>query len=419
LKKLGLFMWLLAVLFFFYEYFLRAFVGTLASQIIPDLSITTEQLAWIGSGYYIAYALMQLPVGILIDKYGSRLLLTIACVICALAAIWFGLVKGFIDAFASRFLMGLGSAFGFIGLLAIALNWFPKKHFAFMTGLSQFLGVIGPMCAGAPLVMLMHIYNNNWRLLLTSTGVIGLFLSILIGLFLRNKPKRTSHAIVHIETGQALSKKLHSLVRSPQAWATMLFAATNYASVPLLGAFWGTSYMQVRGFSQSEAAFIASMVWLGLAVGCPIAGRVSDAIKRRKTCLSTLSALGFVASIVALYFPIHSLPALCIAFFLIGFAGAGQSVSFATISEQVSSKLKATVLGFNNLGIITFAAIVPPIVSSFMHGLQNSANEHTAEGFKTGLTIIPILFILSFVIGSFLVKETFCRPQKEPLRVSI
>ncbi len=415
MKKLGLFMWFLAVLFFFYEYFLRAFVGTLATQIIPDLSISPEQLAWIGSGYYIAYAIMQLPVGILVDRFGSRLLLTLACFICAVAAFWFGFVQGFLGAFASRFLMGLGSAFGFIGLLAIALNWFPKKHFAFMTGLSQFLGVIGPMCAGAPLVLLMQIYDNNWRLLLMGTGVIGLVIAVLLGIFLRNKPKRTRRSVIYVENPQPLKQKLRLLIKTPQAWATMLFASTNYASVPLLGAFWGTSYMQERGYTQSEAALIASMVWLGLAIGCPMAGRISDRIKRRKTCLCVLSAIGLFASIAVIYLPIDSKTLLCALFFLIGLAGAGQSVSFATISEQVSSKLKVTVLGFNNLGIITFAAVIPPIVSTFIH----SGGQKSIQSFQTGLSIIPILFLISFIIGNFIVRETFCRHQKEPFHVSL
>ena len=411
-------MWFLAVLFFFYEYFLRAFVGTLATQIMPALSITAEELAWIGSGYYIAYALMQLPVGILIDRYGSRLLLSIACAICALAALWFGFVHHFIDAFFSRFLMGLGSAFGFIGLLAIALNWFPKKHFAFMTGLSQFLGVIGPLCAGAPLVLLMQIYDNNWRMLLISIGILGLIITLAITLFLRNRPKRSGHALIHVETPTPLAKKLTILTRTPQAWMTMLYAATNYASVPLLGAFWGTSYMQTRGFNQSTAAFIASMVWLGLAAGCPIAGKISDSIKRRKICLISLSFLGIFTSLLILYFPISSKTLLSLLFFLVGFAGSGQSVSFATIREQVSSKLKVTVLGFNNFGIISLAALVPPLVSTYMHGLQKSATINTLTAFNTGLTIIPILFTISFLIAIFFITETFCRPQKETLIVS-
>ncbi|WP_235206122.1 MFS transporter [Coxiella burnetii] len=149
---LGLIIWLIAALFFLYEFFLRTFIGTVAHQIIPDLHLTPESFALIGSAYYIAYAIMQIPVGVLADKFGVKLIMIFAVLVCAVATWLFAQSTGFGFAFFSRFLMGFGSSFAFICLLVIAVTWFPRRYFGFFAGTSQFIGTMGPLLAGGPLV---------------------------------------------------------------------------------------------------------------------------------------------------------------------------------------------------------------------------------------------------------------------------
>ena len=105
--KLGLIIWLLAALFFLYEFFLRTFIGSIAHQLIPDLHLSAEQFAILGSSYAVTYGIMQIPVGILIDKFGVRFNLAFAALICGLATILFTQIDSFHGALASRVLVGL------------------------------------------------------------------------------------------------------------------------------------------------------------------------------------------------------------------------------------------------------------------------------------------------------------------------
>ncbi|MCB1085213.1 MAG: MFS transporter, partial [Chlamydiia bacterium] len=273
---IGVFIWSLAAGFFLYEFFLRVFVGTLSTQVISGLNLTSQQFALLGLGYYLTYSLMQIPVGILVDRFGAHLLLTIATFLAALGGFWFAYSYGFINGFASRCFMGFGSSFAYVSLLILALNWFPRKYFGLMAGVSNLLGAIGPILAGAPLALLLNAFNGNWRVILAGIGGFGFVLAVIIGLFVRNRPKRESHELIHLDpSSDTLLQKLKSLLTNRQVYPIILFAGFNYVSIPLLGAYWGTSFLQAKGLELKSAATLTSLLWVGLALGAPLIGRIS------------------------------------------------------------------------------------------------------------------------------------------------
>lgn len=218
-------------------------------------------------------------------------------------------------------------------------------------------------------------------------------------------------AIVFIDKKIPLGKRLKSLLSYSQVWWIFCYGATTYVALPLLGAFWGTSYLETRGFAKPSAAFIISMVWVGLALGSPILGRLSDGIKRRKIFLATCSIVGLVSSILFLYTPSTNIIYLCFLFFLIGIGGSGQNISFALISEHSPKSLKATALGLNNTMIMGFAAIMSPFVTSVIQHFAKNQGGLSELAFEKGLLIIPIAFAISLVVVLFAIRETFCRQQ--------
>src|SRR5690606_24445090 len=106
----AIFVWILAILFFFYEFFIRIVPATISGTIINDMQISASEFAIFGSAYYITYSLMQIPVGILYDRYGVRLFLTLACMICTIGVFGFGSATNFTSGVISRLLIGFGSS---------------------------------------------------------------------------------------------------------------------------------------------------------------------------------------------------------------------------------------------------------------------------------------------------------------------
>jgi len=407
----GCFIWLLAILFFLYEYCVRMIPATISEHIIKDLNINTEQFALISSAYYIAYSAMQIPVGILLDRFGVRLFLSLASIVCSLGVFGFSISDTFYDCIISRFLTGLGSSFGFIGLLVITLNWFPHNHFGFLGGLAQLLGATGPLLAGAPIIYLMQKTGNDWHSIFWNISFIGIILFFLIAIFVRNKPKANSGEIFFISKELPLKKALKNLIKITHFWFVLPYAGLIYVSLPLMGAYWGTLYLETRSFDPSTAALIVSMCWVGLAIGSPIIGRLSDHFKRRKPFLVILGVLGAIASFLIIMQPSQNSLVLSFLFFLLGFASSGQSLSFATIVEQVPSELKATAMGANNTAIMLLAAFLPPAITIFIHPSGADHPHFITSDFTISFLTMPLCYLLASLIALFCIKETFCRQQ--------
>lgn len=406
----SLLIWSLAITFFFYEFFLRVLPATLASNIINSMDFSFEQFAMLGSAYYITYSLMQIPVGLLLDKVPVKLLVVSACFLCATGILWFSFAAGFYGAFFSRLLIGFGSAFGFVGYMVVTMNWFPKKYFAFMIGCGQFLGAIGPMLAGAPIALLLKSFNHQWRPIFLYVAIFGFGLTFLLFLFFKSKPKVQKKTIVFVDKEASLFARIAVLLKTRQVWMVMLFSSTVYVTLPLLGAFWGTTYLELKGLVKSEAAFVISMIWVGLAAGCPIFGKLSDQMKRRKPMLMISALFGLGSSLIVLLFPVENMWVLCSLFFLIGVGGAGQNLSFAIISEQAPVSLKGTALGLNNTAIMSLAATLPPAIT-LIANMFAPGEQLTYMALEKSLLVIPICFLAAFLTGAFLVEETFCRQK--------
>ncbi len=399
----------LAILFFLYEFFLRVLPATIAQNIINSLDMTIEQFAFIGSAYYLTYSIMQIPVGLLLDRFSAKKLVTGACALCALGIFWFSFAQTFLPAFFSRLLIGIGSSFGFVALVIVTLNWFPRKHFASLMGCSQFLGAIGPLAAGVPIALLLETVDGNWRLIFLWVGLIGFMLTGLLGLFFQGKPVVTNK-IVFVDRIDSLGKRIKKLLMLSQVWCTFVYAGMVYVALPTLGAFWGISYLETRGLNKPVAALLISMIWVGLAIGSPLFGRISDMMKRRKPIIALCAAIGFLSSLVFIITPLNNVYYLGFLLFLIGLGSSGQNLSFAVMAEHAPESLQATAIGLNNTAIMGFAALIPPLVTMIIHHyIQDGLI--TVFAFSKGLIIIPICFSIAFLISAFGLRETFCRQQ--------
>jgi MFS family permease len=208
IKAIGIFIWLIAAIFFLYEFFLRTFVGSIAHQLIHDLHLNIEQFTLIGSAYYLAYGLMQIPVGILADKFGVKKVMIFSTLTCALSTFLFAHSHSFVEAVLGRFFMGFGSSFAFICLLVIVSNWFPKRFFGFFAGISQFIGTMGPALAGGPLVSWLVDTHTNWRLALSSIGAFGIVLAVLTLLFVKSKPRGGKDTFLFLSKNESILIRL-------------------------------------------------------------------------------------------------------------------------------------------------------------------------------------------------------------------
>lgn len=410
---LGILIWSLGAVFLLYEFALRTFIGTIAPQIISSLHLTTELFSLLGTGYFLAYSAMQIPVGILGDKFGIKKILTFAILICAISAIFFSYTEHFASALIARVLMGIGSSFGFISVIILTITWFPKRCLAFMSGASQFISTLGPLLAGGPLIYYMSATHTTWRTTLFYLGEFGFLLGTAVLLIVKNKPRDEHQPIIFLEREIPFKTKIWKLFKNPQAWLIAIFSMCCYISISQLGTMWGTQFLEARGLTQGNAANIISCVWLGYALGCPIMGGLSDFFKRRKPFLIITCCMALITSIGIIYFSFISHLVIYYAlYFMLGASGAGQNLGFVVMAEHVDTSTRATALGVNNTLIVLGSAILSPVVSLFIR-----EHTHYISGYIAGFSILPFFSGLGVILAIFMIKETFCKPQKETIKL--
>lgn len=422
LSLLGIITWSVGASFFLYEFFLRTFLGALAEQIIPAIHLSPSQFALLASVFYLAYGVMQVPAGAITDKLGAKLTLVLASLLCALAAFIFSQAHSFYVALICRFLMGLGGGFAFICLLIITIEWFPKKYLALFIGLGQFIGTMGALIASGPLAGIVVKHHVPWRAVFTVIAIVGIFIGLAALIFVKKKARPRENRLIVIKREEHVFTKIKKLFKSKQAWWVATYSAFVFLTVAMLGAVWGTIYLQSLGFSQQTAASIISFAWLGFACGCPLLGYLSDIFIRRKPVMLFCSVFGLLLVIVFVYLPLHSSWVYALILFFLGITSSGQSIGFTIITEHVVPELRSLALGLNSAFITLLAAIVPYFVGLIIQSTATHAKEkvihYQHSDFYLAFSLLPILYTLSTIIIIFFIKETFCRSQKQVIMVN-
>ena len=211
ISLIATFIWLICALFYTYEFLLRTILGTFEHQLIIDLNLNVVTFAILSStSYLIIYGLMQIPVGLLIDRFGLKAVLTFASFICSLSVFGFAIIHQFGSALSMRLLMGFGSSFGFICLLTAVYDWLPQKNIAFFIGISQLIGTMGPMLAAGPMSSLTNHAAVSWRQIFHILGCAGLVLTVAI-FFIVRKNKQYRRTFQILKCPKPLSEKISLL----------------------------------------------------------------------------------------------------------------------------------------------------------------------------------------------------------------
>ena len=141
--------WAPAALFFALVFFQRTAPGVMVEELMRDFSVGAALLGNLAAFYFYAYASVQLGVGLVLDNWGPRRVLTGAALVAAAGAVVFALAESLHAAYLGRLLIGLGCAFGWIGCLTVIGQWFPARRFATVAGLSGMVGMVGARNASA------------------------------------------------------------------------------------------------------------------------------------------------------------------------------------------------------------------------------------------------------------------------------
>ncbi len=412
----GLAIWLLGASFFLIEYFVRISPSVMAPQLMEDFHTNALGLGSLSAFFYYAYIMMQIPAGIMVDRYGPSKLLQIASLLCAIGSILFALTGNLQIATFSRFMIGFGSAFAFVCTLKVLVYWFDIRYFALFAGLTQALGMIGAAIGDAPMALLFHHYG--WRHTMLGVAVLFFVIFVMMLLILRDTPKGSiTKKPVKLK---ALITSIKNILSHPPTWINCFFIGLLYGPTAVFAGMWGVSFIH-HAYHTSDviAASEMGMVFIGLAIGCPIMGSFSNYIKKRVLVMrfSALMSLVMLTAIIYGHDYLVNLTGLTLLLhcmlFLYGFFNSGIIPSYALAAEINDKHYSGTALGLTNMASVCLGAIFIPIIG-YLVGYYSHTSSHNPNAilsvyaFDHAFLLLPICLLLAFAL-TFWIKETHCK----------
>lgn len=405
----GWLIWGLSAYFFFLHYFLRVAPATLLPDLVIDLQIHHATfLGVMGAWFYYPYILMQLPSGYLIDKYSVKFILVLAVVLSGCSILLFANATCLETVNLSRFLLGIGTASAFICSIKLAAVWFPRKHLPFFVGLTQAVGMLGAFASLTTLPVWVDFMG--WRKTMVGAGLSCFFLAALIIFFVQNNPDTPNPTKIYKPKGN-----IFLVLNHPLTWINAMYAGLLFAPVLIIGEFWGVGCFQIlHKLSDFQAALVGGFLFIGWAVGSPIAALAANRLGRKKMMIAS-SLMGTILLPLLIYYaPLPFYLLLCISF-LYGLTNTGLIASYSTSSELFSKNQIGVSIAIANMLALLIGTMLLPVISGLIdYGVHQRkvlsidilpTSHWESVDFKFAMAILPVCLLLSLVCA-LLSRET-------------
>jgi len=374
------------------------------------------------------YGGMQIPIGVLLDRYGARPIMTIGMLLMAVGQLTMAVSPSVGVAILARMLLGAGDAAIFPGVLRLIATWFPAQRGPIMVQLTGIVGQTGQLVALVPLAALLHA--TSWSITFGSIAGLGVLFGVLVFLLIRNHPPdRDEDVSVDTDTGaiRVVTSAVDTGVGIRAAWAhpgTRL-AFWSHFTTPFAGTafvlLWGMPFLTAgEGRTTAEAASIMSLyVVVGMALG-PIMGELSRRIphlRSRALVLPTVAVQAVAWLAVVAYpgpAPLWLLLALAVA---LATGGPASMIAFDHARTHNPSHRLSTATGVTNAGGF-LAALFAILLIGLALDLQGAGTPetYTLEAFRIAFLMPIPLWILGTVFNVIERKRTRIRMGLDPER---
>jgi sugar phosphate permease len=412
------------------SYFHRIAPSVMATDLMTAFAITAAALGTLTAIYPYVFAVMGVPAGTLADTLGPRRTLALGATTMAVGATVFALAPRFAVAYGGRLLVGLGASVILIGGLRLAAAWFSGDEFALASGIVMTLGNLGGLAAALPLAV--SVERIGWRASLLVIAATTLLLGALAAVALRDAPGVRSTRAPRARDGEARDRApgggppslraalgaVPAIAANWPTWPPVLATAGVNATFVTLAGLWGVPYLiDVHGFTRVDASTSLSFGALGLVLGAPLMGRLSDRWLGRRRLPFAASGLVYAAlwaALVAVSRPGGPRWALTAIFFGLGVASCGAFVLLWSCVREVNHPGRVGVaLGFANTPIFAIFALVQWLSGAMLDARWAGAmaagrRVYPAAAYRDTFAVFLALAVVSFALAC-LVRETYCR----------
>ena len=358
-------MWALGASLYLAGFFQRVAPAVMTQELMAEFFLAAAGLGNLSAFYLYGYVAMQIPTGLMVDRYGARRVLTAGAAVATIGGLMFALAPNLYVAYLGRLLIGGSVGVAWVGTLKLAAQWLPAQRFALASGLALAAGMSGAVSAGVPLVAAVGQYG--WRPVMLGVAIVTAAICAAIWVVVRDDPADMGYLGYASAVAPGMRRAsvwlgLREVLRYRNTWLIYCAPQGISGATIAFGGLWGVPYLvSVYGFTSARAAFYCSALMLAWALGGPVFGAFSDRLRERKPLyvIGAVSALVLWSVIVLAQPSPNVLLALLMA---AGFMSGCMVVGFAYAKESVPARLAGTATGVANMGSMTGAMLLQPLI---------------------------------------------------------
>lgn len=398
----------------------RTSLGVAGVDAMDRFSMSASTLALFSSLQVGVYGLAQVPIGLVLDRWGPRRLLGVGAVLVASAQIGMALATSVPAALAVRVLLGIGDATAFVSVLRLLPNWFPSRRIPLFTQLTSILGMLGQIVSAVPFMAVLHHFG--WGTAFSVMAGLGGAAALAVFALVRDAPTQETAEEpgarlvgegehVQDSPGETVAMTLSHVVRSPWSWLGFFTHWSGAGPAMTFTLLWGVPFMTLgmgMTTAQASAVLVASTV-VNIAVG-PLVGQLTARRPRGRVPGVVLTAVvtGAAWALVLLPGdPPPTWPAWVLAAVL-AVSGVSSSIGFDFVRQGSEPGRLGTAIGGTNMGGFLCTLIGVQAIG-WMLDRSSAGQSYAWSDFRVALALQGITWVVGLVgvlVSSHLVTRS-------------
>ncbi|KTD69104.1 major facilitator superfamily (MFS) transporter [Legionella steelei] len=378
------FVWIIASIFYAYQYVLRVMPNIMMDDITSQFHIDATVFGQFSGVYYLGYSLMHLPIGIMLDRFGPRKVMTICILLPVIGLLPLIFADHWGYPLVGRALIGIGSSAAILGTFKIIRMSFKEQHFSRMLSFSVMIGLIGAVYGGGPVSYLCHAVG--YKVVIEVFIAIGLMLACMTYFIVPDeKPTYHTSVLANIKT----------VFTNRKVILFCCFAGLMLGPLEGFSDVWGSGFLkQVYGLNASIANSLPSMIFIGMCFGSPILSLVAE---KTGYYLGTIIAAGIAMCVVftMLIAGMLTVSSITVSFILVGICCAYQILAIYKVSTFVPEHLAGLTTAIANMIIMIFGYAFHSVIGYIVNA---NGGIREVNAFVYGVGVIPVTLAMG-VIG--------------------
>lgn len=391
--------WILASLFYAFQYILRVMPNLMLADLMQQFHMDATIFGQFSGVYYLGYTFMHLPLGIMLDRFGPRKVMT-GCILLSVVGIlpiifsehWFYPVLG-------RALLGMGSSAAILGAFKIIRMAFNEKSFTRMLSLSVTIGLMGAIYGGGPVSYLCS--QVGYKSVVEIFAVLGTVLAFATYLIV---PEIKA---IKAESHKGIMSDIKTVFTNPKVIAFCCFAGCMVGPLEGFADVWGSAFLeQVYGLNSGVAKSLPSMIFVGMCFGAPVLSMLAEKTGNYMACIIGAGSLMWMV-FCALILQMLNVPQISISFIIVGICCSYQILAIYKASTYVPERVVGLTTAVANMIIMSFGYAFHSIIG---YVVNVNGGPKVSQALIYGLSVLPLslsIGVLGFALLIFQEKNFF------------